>query len=338
MIEMLGGILGAGASLAGGIMQAEAQDDANQMNWAVNVMNYQQRERERAEQIAMANKLRAEQKLGSTDIMGTRVKFVPGQGWVTTGTPQTQALIDAQRNEQMKQLNTDLPMARKVRERNYVRGIEDEGMADTFRRQLANTYTPSDKPFEQDLLNAQLAGLRESQQDAGRRAFTQMFRTADNSRSGDIAAALSREGGKAYTNAALQAKLLARGSGIKEADTRRNQIANLYNLFATRASQGTDVNFKPTNIDNSAQLNSAAQGGLTTGSLAVQSAGKEGGTLDYVKPNLGYGNAVAGAGSALASAFRMQGARDAYGGGVSGFGGSGGGGGGSGYYQPDEVA
>src|SRR4029077_14045512 len=141
--------------------------DANQMNWAVNVMNYNQRERERAEQIAMANKLRYEQKLGSTDIMGTRVKFVPGQGWVTTGTPQTQALIDAQRNEQMKQLNTDLPMARKVRERNYVRGIEDEGMADTFRRQLANTYTPSDKPFEQDLLHARLIGLRKWREEAG---------------------------------------------------------------------------------------------------------------------------------------------------------------------------
>jgi hypothetical protein len=336
MFEILGGVLGAGASLYGGILQAEAQEDANRMNWAVNVMNYQQRERERAEQIAMANKLRAEQKLGSSDIRGTRVKFVEGQGWVTTGAPELLALMKAQDAEQMKQLSIDAPMARKVRERNYSRGLQDEAMADTYRRQLGNTVTPSDDAYANDLYLAQVAGLREGSQDAGRRAFTQLFRTNDSSRAGDVAASLARENNSAYTKAALQAKLMARGSGQKEADTRRNQLANLYNLFATRAGQGTEANFKPTNIDNSAQLESATKGDLNTGALAAQSYGKAGGTLDYVQPNLGYGNAVSGAGSALASAFRSAGARQAYGG-VQGFGGNSSAGSGSNMYVNPEI-
>src|SRR6187402_2903440 len=162
MIEMLGGVLGAGASLYGGILQAEAQEDANRMNWAVNVMNYQQRERERAEAIAMSNKLRREQHLGSTDIRGTSVKFVPGKGWVTTGSPEVLEMMKLQDAEQRKVLTQDLPMRRKAMERNYARSLEEEGIADTFKRQLLNTGPArSDKAFEADLMRAQSDAIRE---------------------------------------------------------------------------------------------------------------------------------------------------------------------------------
>jgi hypothetical protein len=339
MFEILGGVLGAGASLYGGILQAEAQDEANQINLYNNERNLQARERERSEQIAMAEKLRREQKLGSSDIRGTRVHYVEGKGWVTEGSPALLAMMKAQDAEQMKQLSIDAPMARKVRERNYSRGLQDEAMADTYRRQLGNTVTPSDDAYANDLYLAQVAGLREGSQDAGRRAFTQLFRTNDSSRAGDVAASLARENNSAYTKAALHAKLMARGSGQKEADTRRNQLANLYNLFATRAGQGTEANFKPTNIDNSAQLDSATKLDANIGQFTASSYGKPGGTLDYVQPNLGYGNAVSGAGSALASAFRSAGAAQAYrgGSGVQGFGSNSSAGGGDDYYTRNET-
>ena len=38
----------------------------------------------------------------------------------------------------------------------------------------------------------------------------------------------------------------------------------------------------------------------------------KGGEFDYVQPNLGYGNALAGLGSSLSSAFKGMGAQQAY--------------------------
>jgi len=325
MLELMGGLLGAGGGIAGALIGAEESAATRDMNWAINIMNFQQRERERAEAIAMANKLRAEQKLGSTDIRGTSVKFVPGKGWVTTGSPAVLEMMKLQDAEQKKQLSEDLPMRRKVMQRNYVRGLEDEGVADMYRRQLYNTApAASDDAFASELMQAQNMGLREATQDAGRRAFTQMYRTSNNSRAGDIAGALAREGNSAWSKAALQAKLMARGSGQKEVDSRRNQLANLYNMFATRASQLPEVNYKPQSIDNQGQLDSATKGLLTAGGLATQTAGAKGGTLDYISPDYGMANAVGGGASALASAFRAAGAKGGSQGGVQGFGGSGG--------------
>lgn len=327
MMELMGGLLGAGGGIAGALIGAEESAQTRDMNWAINIMNFQQRERERNEAIAMANKLRAEQKLGSTDIRGTRVKFVPGQGWVTTGSPEVLEMMKLQDAEQRKQLTEDLPMRRKVMQRNYARGLEDEGIADMYRRQLYNTAPArSDDALASDLYRAQAMGIREATQDAGRRAYTQLYRTSSNSRAGDVAGALAREGNRAYAQAALQSKLMSRGQGQKEVDARRNQLSNLYNLFATRASQLPEVNYRPQSIDNSGQLDSATKGLLTAGGLATQTAGAKGGTLDYISPDYGMANAVGGGASALASAFRAAGAKGGGGGqgGVSGFGGTGG--------------
>jgi len=324
MFGLIGGLAGAGASLAGGIMNAEAQDETNQLNWAINVMNMQQRERERQEAIAMALKVRAEQKLGTTDIRGTRTHFVPGKGWVVEGSKDVLDMIALQDAEQRKVLGHDLPMRRSVMDRNYVRGIQEEGLADTFRRQLQNTYVPSDEGIAGDLYNAQAMGLREASGDAGRRVFTQAMRTGNNSNFGNIATNMARENDAAYAKAALTSKLMARGMGQKEADARRSSLANLYNLFATRAQQLPDVGYKPQSLDTQGTL-AASQGGLlSSGNTATSMFAKKGGELDYTQPNMGWGNAVAGAGSALASAFRGMGAQSRYGGGVTGFGGSGG--------------
>jgi len=322
MFGLIGGLAGAGATLAGGIMNAEAQDETNQLNWAINVMNMQQRERERQEAIAMALKVRAEQKLGTTDIRGTRTHFVPGKGWVVEGSKDVLDMIALQDAEQRKVLGHDLPMRRSVMDRNYVRGIQEEGLADTFRRQLQNTYVPNDEGIAGDLYNAQAMGIREASGDAGRRVFTQAMRTGNNSNFDDLAASMARENNAAYAKAALTSKLMARGIGQKEADTRRNSLANLYNLFATRAGQLPETNYKPQALDTQGTLPAGQSGLLSAGNAATGMFAKQGGTLDYTQPNMGYGNAIAGAGAQLASALRGAGASK--GGGVTGFGGSGG--------------
>ena len=337
MLGLFGGLAGAGASIAGGLINAEESEETRKMNWAIAVMNYQQRERERAEAIAMALKQRREQQLGSTDIRGVRTHFVPGKGWVVEGTPTVNALVKAQDAEQMLKLTHDLPQRRKIMDRNYARSFGEEALADTYMRKLNNRYVLPDDAYAADLLEAQTAELRRGSADAARRLFTNVSRTGGNIRAyQETADALSRSNNRAYADAGLKAKLLSRNVGLREAEARDNSLSNLYNLFATRASQMPDVGYRPENIDQSGTLTSSMAGALNTGALATNMFAKKGGELDYLSPNMGYGNAIAAGGSALASAFRGYGASR-----VAGFGGGSGGGddgGGDEYYTSNEYA
>jgi hypothetical protein len=331
----IGSIISGGLGFAGAMMNAEEQAQTRDMNWAVAIMNYQQRERERAEAIAMALKQRREQQLGSTDIRGTRTKFVPGKGWVTTGAKDVLEMMKLQDAEQKKVLQHDLPQRRKVADRNYVRGLQDEGTADTLKRMFVNALAPakSDEGYANDLYQAQAMGLREASQDAGRRAWTQAMRTQQNSNFDEIASGMQRESNRAYANAALQSKLMSRGVGEKERQGKLSALSNLYNMFATRAGQLPEVSYKPQAIDTEGTLKDSMAGALNTGTLATQMFAKKGGELDYLSPLTGYGNAVAGLGSSLGSAFNKMGAQSAYEnqrGGVTGWGG-----GGTGYNQGD---
>lgn len=337
MFGLLGGVLGAGGSIASGLIGAEEADETRQTNWAANLLNYYQRQKEHNDAIAAAAQNRRDQHLGTTDIRGTRVHFVPGKGWVTDAGPGVQNMITAQDKEQMLQLQHDLPLRRQVMDRNYSRGLQDEALADTFRRRLQNIpgVTP-DEAYQADFYNAQARGLQQASADAGRRVFTQAQRTGPGTNMAPIAAALQREDNTAYGDAALKAKIMSRGLGLQEKQQQEGELSGLYNMFATRASQLPETNFKPTLFGND-ELDLGAKGALTTGAEGVATAGAKGGSLDYIQPNYGLANAVGGGASALASAFRGYGAQQAYQGGssVGGFGGSSGGSGDE-YYQGSE--
>jgi hypothetical protein len=341
MMDMgIGAIFGAAGSIGGALINAEEQEENRQMNWAIAIMNYQQRERERTEQIAMANKLRKEQQLGSTDIRGTRTKFVPGVGWTTTGSPEVLAMMKAQDQEQMRSIE-DLKQRRTDIQRNRQRSFADENTADTLKRMFTNQLAKgpaSDEAYANDLLQAQNMGLAEANRVSGGRAYTQAFRTGNNSNIPKIAGELAKVNNAAYAEAALKSRLMSHGIGAKEDAEKRSGLANLYNMFATRAGVLPDVSYKPQAIDTSGTLGPSMQGALQAGALAANSYGKKGGELDYMSPNFGVGNAIAGGASALGSAFSAMGAKNAYDNrsGVSGVGGTGYSGGGSDMYTRDE--
>lgn len=346
----IGGLVGGIGGIVGGMMQAEESAKTRDMNWAINVWNMQQRERERNEAIAMALKQQKEQKLGSTDIRGTRTKFVPGQGWVTTGSPELLEMMKLQDAEQRKVLTQDLPMRRKVMERNYARGLGEEAIADTYRRKLANleqTPTRSDAGYAGDLYNAMAMGLREASRDAGRRVFTQGMRTGQNSNFADIAGRMQEASNDAYTKAALQAKLMSRGQGAREKAEARAPLANLYNLFATRAQQVPDVQYRPQAIDTAGTMSESMRNALVAGQDVSKLSAMKGGELDYLAPLTGMGNAIAGGAAAIGSSLSAGMGKSAYDnrrgqpqqqqGGLS-FGATGGSGGGGGnYYQQNEY-
>jgi hypothetical protein len=334
MMGAIGGIAGGVLGYMGAMEQADAQRDATRANMDFNYANMAMRERERAEAIAMAKKLQKEQKLGYTDARGMRTQFIPGKGWVSTPSDTMKRLFELQEAEQLNVLTKDLPMARAVRERNYKRGIGEEAIADTYRRKLANleaTPARGDDAYANDLYRAQVTGLQDAERSAGKHIFQQLFRTgAGSSNIANAAGAIQDKTNRAYSNAALQSKLMARGQGEKEKTEKRMPLANLYNLFATRASQGTEAAYKPTDPLAGDQISNAARNSLVAGQDITKMFAMKGGEFDYVQPNLGYGNALAGLGASISSAFKGAGAQNAYnnrnqqGGGVTMFGGSGG--------------
>jgi len=337
MFGAIGGIAGGVLGYMGAMEQADAQREATRANMDFNYANMAMRERERQEAIAMAKKLQAEQKLGYTDARGMRTKFVPGQGWVSTPSDTMKRLFELQEAEQLNVLTKDLPMARMVRERNYKRGLGEEAIADTYRRKLANLESAparGDDAYAYDLYRAQTMGLNDANKQAGSQAFKSLFRTgAGSSNISAGASALQERNNKAYAEAALKSQLMARGMGAKEKNEQRMPLANLYNLFATRASQGATADYKPQDPLAGDKMSEAARNSLVAGQDITKMFAKQGGEFDYVQPNLGYGNALAGLGSSISSAFGAMGAKNAYnnrGGGqqqgqISGFGPTGGG-------------
>jgi hypothetical protein len=320
MLPLLGALVGAGGSIAGGLIGAGAADTAAMTNWQINLLNYFQRERERKDAMREAASNKRDTKLGMTDARGNRVHFVEGVGWVTDlgeGQDEMQKLQD---QEQRNVLTQDLPMRRRAMQRNEQRSLGEESLADMFRRNMLDVRRGSDASYEHDLMAAQTQGLEE----AGRAGLDQAMRTAmrtgtSSSNIGRIAERHNAALMDAFRKAGLQAKVQSRGKADEEFERRRASEANLYNLFAGRAAQLPDVSYRPQPIDTNANAN-MSRGQAAMGSanqLATQVAAMKGGTLDYIQPNYGWANAIGGGASALASALRMAGTQ---GNGVRGFG------------------
>lgn len=308
-------LLGGAGSLASGIMGANAADDAAQMNWQINLLNYYARERERRERMQFAREGRRDQKLGAVDADGNRTRFVEGQGWVSTRSPEQQQLADAQYDEQMNVLTRDLPQRRRYLDRNEQRSLEDENQADALREMFRTLQPESEEDLRGMLYGAATRGMADAFDDQTETLMRGANRTGA-SNIDQILRGVNESRAKAFGDAAMDARLRARGVTQQEFDQRRSNLANLYNMFATRASAMPEVSYRPQNVDSGAAspalMNAFAQRTLSANENLAKAAGQRGGTLDYIQPNYGWANAVGGGASALGSMFRSLGAQSDY--------------------------
>jgi len=94
-------LLGAGVGLAGAIMQSQAQKDQRDLSY----LNLYEQKRQARERETLAKATRS-------DAYGNKVKYVPGQGFVTDVTPLTRAILGSQQKEQLAQFRDDAPRNR----------------------------------------------------------------------------------------------------------------------------------------------------------------------------------------------------------------------------------
>ncbi len=291
---MMGGMFGAAGSVAGAFIAADAQKYSANTNWAIALTNYYQRERERTEARMEAQRQEAKGDLGSTNIQGDTTKFVPGVGWVQTPSDATASLMGRQRNEQMQQFG-DLAVKRRQMQANVGQQIQERDKSQALLDEMKHTQTPTVSQLQNMIIGAQSPAINRAFDETANIGARQALRTGTNPTKvmSEIARARSQEqagmSGQALTQAMSMAPQL-------EGEQKKMQ-ANLYNLFATRASAQPDVSFSPQQLDTSS-LAQAQRGSSNSGELALKAAMMEGGRMPYMPPLYGTANAVGALGAA----------------------------------------
>ena len=305
---MIGALLGAGASIYGAKLGADASNNAAAYNHQIDMLNYIQRERERFDSINQARKADTENKLGTTDAQGNRSYFKPGVGWVTELADDQQALQELYEREETEQLNNDLQKQRGVFNDNIERQGDENVLADALLREFTGHVRDDPRNIEGMMNNASVKGITEGFDSALEDAMRAAIRTGA-SNSGYVAADVGRERAAALEQAFMQNKINSRQMVQDEHASARSNSANLYNMMATRASALPGVGYNPRNIEGQtagAQAQ-AAQRALATGGNLMNAFAKQGGVMPRIDPNYGAANAWASSGNVLAGlGERMQ--------------------------------
>jgi hypothetical protein len=294
---MLGALIGGAGSLVGGLVGAGAQQQANDMNYKINLLNHFQRQAEQEQRMKLAQQTLDDQKLGGTDAFGNTTRFEEGKGWVTSLSQRDKTLADLQRDEQLNVLKEDLPARRKQQQRNTARQEEESGIAD---RILKSLFT-KDNDARDIKSKLDLAAAKSSKPDeaAISALVTRGMRTGVDTSS--LIDALRK------TSADSLDKQMA-GNDLKADEIARtydkedlSQKQGLYNFFASRSAQIPGVAYNPEDVSGTANnLYKFFAGQSQQGnSIRANAANQQGGTMDYVQPNTGYGDAIAGGFGAL---------------------------------------
>lgn len=318
MLGALGGIGGSIFSIMGANKAAEESAHTQRVNTMVNMFDYQLRERERRDRIEQAKENRTDTHLGARDADGNRTHFVEGVGWVTDLSPIATAIRDAQNREQELVLNQDLPAKRRHMFENLDQQRDERYMSEGIMKQMRDLQIEDPSAWKNRLYGAATRGINEAFGSMGNAAMNTALRTGA-SNSGAILAALGGQQADMEQKAAEDAEIRAPQMAEAQYNQRRNNLLQMYNMFAGRASQNPETPYQPQNT--SGQTNSILsqfiqEGGVSGRDLAA-AFGQKGGTIDYFQPDYGQANALASTGQAIASAGRSLGSLGGGGGGRS---------------------
>lgn len=305
---ILAALISGGTTLAGGLLGAGAESDAANLNYQLGLLNYYQREQERRDAINEAKRQRQDAYLGATDAQGNRTYFIPGKGWVTDLTPESEALQDAFQAEEMRIIGQDLPAKRQQMFANLARQRGEGGYANALMEAMGRVQRDSPR----DVINRrnQMAGegITEGFDDTQEAAMRNLARTGSSNQS-KVLSELAGARSKALRNAFMQNAEGARAESEDTYSRRLGNMSQLYNMFATRASAMPDAQFRPRDISGPSQEGARAAG-QSAGSNLINAFAKQGGTFSEVEPRYGMANTIAQTGSALMAALGRQAGRE----------------------------
>jgi len=196
MAEMMGGILGAGAGLAGAALQAQAQQTANIINW----MNLQFQKRNADKQMRFSQAARG-------DAYGNKQSYDEILNeWKIALTPTQSKIIKAGEQEQLKSLTEDAARNRAIKRQQRERGLE---AGKDYTKVLADYRYggPKSELAMRDELTSLLAGV--DQEQSGKMKADVMRAALRENRGDDVASIIkgfNDASGKTMASNMLQAR------------------------------------------------------------------------------------------------------------------------------------
>jgi hypothetical protein len=303
MLPVLGALIGAGGSIAGGLIGANAQSEAAETNWKINLLNYYSREAERRDRINAAQTEQRDRKLGQTDANGNRVRFVEGKGWVTELSDEGQQMQDAQDQEQMRRLLLDLPARRRqmfdnIRDQNTDRYLS-EGAMNALKR---TGELPQEAAAR--MRTAAASNVNENWDNIVNSIMRKTTRTG-SSGTGRILADAMKERAASVDATGTRAYMAGESQGAQNEAGRQANYLNIFNALSGRARGMPQVQYSPNPVGQNADamMRGAASRGDDAGNQVIAAFGQKGGSMDYIEPQYGLANTVSGGAQALGGAF-----------------------------------
>lgn len=257
LVGLIGSGVSGGLNLLGQSQQQKYQQD--QLQLAIQNYMLQKQQADRQYELSTA---------GQTDARGNQLQYIPGRGWVTTLTPQSQSIVSASDALQQAGQRRALTTGQEDVSRNFKRRLMEGDAADPLLRQLMSGYgAPTREGVGGRNLVSNVTKTSENA-DALRNAYSSAaLRTGQ----GSVPLALNMQqldkGGTAGIRSAI-AESGAQTDPLFQAQMQQYQQGKLnpYNMLASRASNSSDVATQPENIT----------GGLDTRSMYANAGSARG--------------------------------------------------------------
>jgi hypothetical protein len=234
----IGSAVSSGAGAIGGLMNSRSSAAASRAQNDIAFRNYymQQRLARLQEQMATA---------GNTDARGNVTEYVPGVGWVSRPTAETQGIIRASDNEERLRLTTDAVRGRMQREGNFTRQLNEGAAADATlaSQDVGQQSLPS---LRSAMIERGVAGAMSGANDMRRRIGLVGIRSGTGQQR--AIAQLGRQGMQDTRTAIAEARLNAPSEYVERRAARVGNNLNQYGALASRATAPDGVAFAPQQI------------------------------------------------------------------------------------------
>lgn len=263
---MIGPLLGAAGGLAQAIMQANAINNQNNINWMA--LQETKRSNRKAEELQRATR---------RDAYGNEMEFVPGLGWIPRLTGITKNILDAEQRERRANLTEDAPRNRAAAQRMDQRSIA----ADEEFEKLFNEFRFREKPnksqYTSDATQLLLNNRRKGLDEAASMLARQLIRGGSGSQIEKVFSEADQAYAGSLDDAMLRGKMLGEQNYNNAIESDLRQRGGEMDLVRAIADKTTTspVNFSGFNQQMTGQMDDALQqliGSIESGRGATQNA------------------------------------------------------------------
>ena len=228
-----------GSSILSGLMGGAATRSASKQQSQIALANLmeQRAASERAQAIARRAESRSKEPI--RDAQGNVWYYREGIGWQFVPSGTSAQLLKATEQEQLIRATREQELARETRD-------EEREIAEGLREQFKAIRPMDTNALKQMLIERSLGGLTKGFDTTQDRLMRQYQRTGASSE--NVLAQLMRERAEATSKAINEANIQATMDSDQRAFQKQQQLSNLYNVFANRASAASQPGLTPVNI------------------------------------------------------------------------------------------